>query len=357
MMNIPTMLKQLHDMLFISLKRMNMLKYSFGHKMADTKEKVLTSEQKKEIKKFYSKYGKVSYVFHNFYTEKTGVFSEKYVPDNMYYNKINMFYCNQLIVKYLDNKCYYNIMFPDILQPVVLVTRKGDCWFAGKELVTFDEMLDIICEEDAVFIKNATNSSGGGGVKLVEKAECEDFRKAITEVVSKINVDVVIQRRIIQHKDFARLNETSVNTMRILTVLRNGEVKVYSSVIRIGKPNAKIDNYSSGGMSVGITEDGKLKEYAYFFNGDRITQHPSSDIEFKGYQLPYFDRAIEMVKKAHFYVPHFKMVSWDVAIREDGAPILVEANLSDGQIDLHQLCNGPLFGDDTKMILDEVFSK
>ena len=110
-------------------------------------------------------------------------------------------------------------------------------------------------------------------------------------------------------------------------------------------------------MSVGINEDGTLKEYAYFFNGDRITKHPSSGIEFKGYQLPSFDKAIELVKKAHFYVPHFKMVSWDVAIREDGVPILIEANLTDGQIDLHQLCNGPLFGDDTEEILDEVLLK
>ena len=28
----------------------------------------------------------------------------------------------------------------------------------------------------------------------------------------------------------------------------------------------------------------------------------------------------------------------------------------DGEIDFHQLNNGPLFGDDTKEILDEVFS-
>lgn len=35
---------------------------------------------------------------------------------------------------------------------------------------------------------------------------------------------------------------------------------------------------------------------------------------------------------------------------------IIEANLCDGQLDLHQLTNGPLFGDDTVKILDEVFS-
>ena len=356
-MNFRIIIKNLHAVLYVNMRRIVMHRYAFGHKKADTKGKVLTSEQKKAINKFYAKYGRVSHIFHNFYTEKTGFFSEKYVPDNIYYNKINMFYSDQLIVKYIDNKCYYDIMFPDTPQPVVLGARKGGCWFLGKEHVSFENFLDAISKEDAIFIKSATNSSGGGGVKLVEKSECEDYKGAITAIVSKIDVDIVVQARLAQHKDIAKLNETSVNTLRILTMLRNGEVKVYSSVIRIGKPNAKIDNYSSGGMSVGINEDGTLKEYAYFFNGDRITKHPSSGIEFKGYQLPSFDKAIELVKKAHFYVPHFKMVSWDVAIREDGVPILIEANLTDGQIDLHQLCNGPLFGDDTEEILDEVLLK
>ena len=33
-----------------------------------------------------------------------------------------------------------------------------------------------------------------------------------------------------------------------------------------------------------------------------------------------------------------------------------DANLHFGEIDFHQLNNGPLFGDDTKEILKEVFS-
>ena len=55
--------------------------------------------------------------------------------------------------------------------------------------------------------------------------------------------------------------------------------------------------------------------------------------------------------------PHFKMVSWDFAVNEHGNPIMIEANLCLGELDFHQLNNGPLFGEDTKKILDEVFQK
>jgi hypothetical protein len=48
-------------------------------------------------------------------------------------------------------------------------------------------------------------------------------------------------------------------------------------------------------------------------------------------------------------------VSWDIAFDEQENPVLIEANLKDGELDFHQLNNGPLFGDDTEKILDEVF--
>ena len=46
-----------------------------------------------------------------------------------------------------------------------------------------------------------------------------------------------------------------------------------------------------------------------------------------------------------------KLISWDFAIGVDGEPILIEANLSFGQIDFHQLCNGPIFKEMTDEIL------
>ena len=66
---------------------------------------------------------------------------------------------------------------------------------------------------------------------------------------------------------------------------------------------------------------------------------------------------METIKKLHPFIPHFRMVSWDFSVNEDGMPILIEANLMYGELEFHQLCNGPIFGDDTEEILKEVFSK
>ena len=65
----------------------------------------------------------------------------------------------------------------------------------------------------------------------------------------------------------------------------------------------------------------------------------------------------ELVQKAHLCVPHFRLVSWDIAVNEKGEAVLIEANLSLGGIQNRQSIQGPIFGEDTKRILDEVYGK
>lgn len=356
-MDLGGKIRKCYDDIYILLRKTNMKKFAFKSREPYVKADVLTKEQKKSIKDYYAKYGKVTDYFHNFYTQKNGMFDEKYIPDDIYYTKINLFYNDHKSAKVMDNKSYYDTMFPNIPQAVIIATRKGNFWFIGHDRVTCDDVLDMVCNEDSVCIKKATDSSGGAGVYLIEKSECENYRQAVQNVFSKISGDIVIQKRIIQHKTMSELNSTSVNTIRILTLLRENDVKICSAIVRIGKPDAKLDNFTSGGMAVGVTPSGQLKKYAYFSSGERIEKNLSTGLPFEGFQLPSFDETIALVKKAHMYVPSFRLVSWDIAIREDGTPILIEANLSDGGLGSHQLNNGPLFGDDTREILDEVFGK
>lgn len=353
-MSLSSTVSSLVEKLFVIARRYNMTKFTFGRIKNKFDKNSLTKEQKKIVKDFYSDYCKVSTDFHCFYTEKTGVFSEKYIPDDVYFNRVNTYFNDKNLAKVIDNKCYYSLFFPELRQPDKLAERKGGCWFAGKQMVTLEQAIDALCKEPAMFIKAATSSCGGRGINYIDKKECEDYRKNIKESIEHIKGDIIVQKPIVQHRDLSKLNESSVNTMRILSVLRNGEVKIYSSLLRIGKAKSKVDN---GALSVGINNDGTLKECGYFLSGQRFISHPDNGVVFKGYQLPSFDKAKEMVKKAHLCLPHFKMVSWDIAIGEDGEPVLIEVNLSYGEVSFHQLNNGPLFGDDTKEILDEVFGK
>ena len=74
--------------------------------------------------------------------------------------------------------------------------------------------------------------------------------------------------------------------------------------------------------------------------------------------MPGYDKCVELAKKlaCRFYGVS-RLISWDFAIGKDAEPILIEMNISFGEIDFHQLCNGPILGDDTDDILKEIFEK
>ena len=348
--------RKIYGSLFMWLRKKHMKKVVYKQKTKNSKKNVLTGEQKKLAKNYFAKYKKISTVYHNFYTEKNGIFSEKYIPDDIYFNDINLFYNDYNAFKIVDNKTNYDKLFMGINQPEILAARKNGYWFIRGEISTYEAVVELLSGYKSVFIKRATDCGGGNGVFPLDIDET--FETEFLKITQNIQTDIAVQGLVVQHEKIAQLNSSSVNTLRILTLLdKEGHVKVYSSILRVGGGMARVDNFCSGGMAVGIDDEGKLREFGYYLNGDKVDRHPLSGVVYKGYEIPSFEEAKDLVCRAHICVPHFRMVSWDVAIQSDGTPTLIEANLADGQLDFHQLTNGPLFGEDTVKILDEVYGK
>lgn len=321
----------------------------------NTEKQLLTQEQKADVKAYYKPFCTTTTLFHSFYTEKTGEFCVNYIPDDVHSCKIDPYFNNWEEAEYVDNKCMYSNLFRNVTHAKNILWRSNGLWFNGNSApLSRAEVNAVLSEHSAVFLKVATSSHGGKGVFYItgENKE-EDFWKRS----SSISNDLVVQEPIVQNKQLSRINSSSVNTIRALSVLHESGVKIYSCILRMGINGAKVDNASSGGITCGIDSNGKLKKYAYTSSGTRFEEHPNSKISFEGFEIPSFEKLQELIPQLHCQIPHFRMVSWDIAIQEDGEPVLVEANLCNGELDFHQLNNGPLFGDDTQKILCEVFGK
>ena len=141
-----------------------------------------------------------------------------------------------------------------------------------------------------------------------------------------------------------------------MSLIMNGKVNILSTVLRMGVNGNKVDNASAGGITCGVLENGQLKDVGYSADGIKYDKHPQGYI-FSNCVIPNYEKAIHMVKICHERMGHFRLVSWDIAIDEDGEPVLIEANLRNGECDFHQYNNGPLFGELTEQVLDEVFGK
>ena len=317
----------------------------------------LSKKQLDEISNYWSQFVKVCPFSHVFYSEKTGVYSPYYLPDSIYYFLIDQFYNNWEVGKIVDNKCFYPQMFSGIKMPVIIASRKNRYWYDGvMNMISEETVRELVMNADGVFIKKANESMGGKGVFYFNSRQnsAEDLKN----ILSSINTDIVIQKGLKQSETLEILNPSSVNTLRFLSLLRkDGSVKVYSVILRMGVGDSKVDNASSGGITCGVQPDGRLKSVAYNPLGIKFEEHPTSHVHFDQIMIPGYHEIKKKIEMLHVQVPHFRLVSWDIAIDSNNEPVLIEANLYCGELDFHQLNNGPLFGEDTDDILREVFNK
>ena len=135
-------------------------------------------------------------------------------------------------------------------------------------------------------------------------------------------------------------NPSSLNTVRCITFYtKNGVVAPpYLSFFRTGRRGSFVDNASKGGIACGIDSvSGRLATDAYAqYYGERYACHPDSGIQFKGYQLPEWEKLLGMCKEMSAQLPSVKFISWDMAHADKDGWVVVEGN-SHGAIDFQQL--------------------
>ena len=135
----------------------------------------------------------------------------------------------------------------------------------------------------------------------------------------------IVEDKVIQHEAIAALCPTSVNTIRIATLLGDKQEGIVYAFIRIG--NGKVmDNVDCGGMAAPVDiETGVIKAVGANKAGEAYEIHPMTGKKIPGTQIPYWEEAKKMCLEAMQIVPQVRFVAWDVAITPDG-PVFIEGN-------------------------------
>lgn len=273
-----------------------------------------------------------------------------YMPDNYFYCIVDARLSNSKEAVVVDDKNMYDLYFPEIKQPMTL-GRIENGLFLNRDynLVTIDYILAACKEQERVIIKPAIGACAGAGIVYWDSSlsSTEELRNILMSYQYAI-----IQSVAKQHKVLADFNDSSVNTLRIVTLIFNGEVRAVSSVVIMGAKGAKTNHLHRGGLVCGILDDGQLRSTAFDGKLNRYEKHPSG-IRFADVKIPNYDKCIDVVKKM---APRFckvsKLISWDITLDTEGNPLLIETNLSWGG--LCQTANGPIFGNLTPEVLDYV---
>ena len=181
------------------------------------------------------------------------------------------------------------------------------------------------CENKSVFFcKPADSCSGQGIYKNVYLEENSDLKKIYEELKEN---HLFIEESIVQEKKMASLHPSSINTVRITTLLdKNNKAHVMYAILRIGTENRSVDNVGAGGIYTVLSEEGKITCPCWSDKTiSTYTKHPTTGVELIGFEVPYFEQAKALCNKAAEKQEHIRYVGWDVAITEKG-PVIVEGN-------------------------------
>ena len=174
---------------------------------------------------------------------------------------------------------------------------------------------DIIC-------KPIDGSSGQGILKCTPEEYGDP--KVLYQRLREDGIGIV-EDKVIQHPAIAALCPTSVNTIRVATLLGDKKGGIVYAYIRIG--NGKVmDNVDCGGMAAPVDiETGVITGVGANKAGETYEIHPMTGTKIPGTQIPYWEDVKTMCLNAMHVVPQVRFVAWDVAITEDG-PVFIEGN-------------------------------
>jgi len=217
----------------------------------------------------------------------------------------------------LDDKIEFNRLFADLL---------------GREYINISEtdeatFRSFLAKHRVVFAK-PISLFGGEGIIRLDVDNLEDISLVYSKLLEEKKYDV--EQQIVQHQRMNLLSDSSVNSLRITTLLVDDTVYVLYTLVRISDGKSYVDNISSGGMYCPVDENGIITADAFCdARIEYLTTHPQTNTVFKGFRIPCYDEAIDLVKKAALRLPQVRYVGWDVAIAKTG-PVLIEGNTIPG---------------------------
>lgn len=176
----------------------------------------------------------------------------------------------------------------------------------------------------------------GGCGKGIEKIEIEKYNSS-AELYDylKDNHNFELEEIIKQNDEVNSIYAGSINTVRVVTILKDNEPHVICAYFRIG--NGKfVDNFNSGGMCAPVdVKTGIVQDKAIDKNKNLYERHPQTGTLIKGFKFPNWEEAIKMCKEASKIVPEMGYIGWDVCFTKNG-PAFVEGNEYPGH-DIYQL--------------------
>lgn len=304
-----------------------------------------------QVLSFWSRYGiKPDKMWYDLYCFKDGKYDPRYIPEDIYWRKIYPAFNKTGFRHAYTDKCFYSKLFPYLKQPRTIIRNSNHSFYDGSgNIISYVQARSILESEKRFVIKPAVYSGEGVNIFFYDKEDNHDFDYG--KLMELYGSDYIVQEIVTQHKVLASIHPQSLNTIRVISFLFQGEVHISSSILRMGVAGSRLDNVSAGGIACPINPDGRLDKKAINRQSQWVTSHPGGAV-FNEIRVPSYEQVLAAIHKAHKDIPHFRIIGWDFSIDKHEEPVLIEYNGAPG---LNQVSCGPLFGEYTESVLNSIF--
>lgn len=279
----------------------------------------------------------------------------RYLDNPFYYLNILPYFNPQNYASIFADKNYYDTLFPHHHKPKSIIKNiRGNFYQPHNNnpnvFIPIDKnsAIQLMKSYEKVVVKPTESDTTGSG-KNVQILNTQQDEALITQTLQDYKNDYIVQEFIQQHSYLSNLNESSVNTFRIMTLLYKGKIHTLPSSLLVGDTRPT----SNGGFfRIGIDQSGNLRNFIIKGKGEAISSLPNIKGDFD-VQIPHFLDVIDVAKSMHMCIPHIRLVGWDFSLDKVGNPIFIELNPMCPSCEIIELCNTPLFGD----LSDEIFAE
>lgn len=359
-----------------ALRRAELLRYWWEYrgrlatllKHADPANSIrLTAEERQQVRSHWSRYN-ISFInldWYRLFKSLTGQVDPRYIPEETFRTRLEPFLCRRDVSAAYHDKNQMDRIFADVSRPSTVLRNVYGAYFdAAYQPIKRDAVPAYLrSRAGAHYLKPAISGTGSGNnvarVELVN-GEFQIGRTTLTlaEVESIYVQDFVIQEGVRQHPSLAQFHPASLNTLRVITLRLDEQVRPIAATLRMGN-GSHVDNGHAGGLLCGVNvASGRLTPFACDVLFRRYERHPLTAEVFEGKSVVSFDEVKSLARSVHGRLPYFDVLSCDIAVLENGSPCLVEVNTFGQGVEPHQFLKGaPLFDADTETVLELVATR
>lgn len=248
-------------------------------------------------------------------------------------NKLFKTFNDTRYIPYFEDKAIFNKKFAPYLKRDWMLVGEGVLYgnVKGSALTEADcvegqgkeAFRAFLADKDEIMVKPLDLSCGKG----IEKLRVADWDSDALYDYLLANNKPLVEEVVKQHHTMNLLSSYSVNTIRMISILKDGEARFVSGGIRMGKPGSVVDNFNNGGIStIFDIRTGKIISDGYDKERTVYETVPETGVTLKGFQIPQWEEIKAMVAEAAKLVPQVGYVGWDVCVSEEYGPLLIEGN-------------------------------